>query len=472
MSLAYFTSRHRYWASWNRRTRRMSSVLQDTVSAAPAPARRPPALRPPLRAYLFPENMGPKITWGQNGALRTAASGEPRSPLSPAPYLYLPPARIRGSIVPVSAPSSMPERVAVPVTAPTPVPQGGTCTYPPARAPGLPRTWICPRGRLGEPGWTPGTVRQFMADCRPEPARAEPVGPISQSEEASPPRAAALANRERVCTAARKRCPIGAKGAKFFIFLCPPAPSPGPQRPMADGPAPGLWPRLHGLVQPLGSGLASGSANGSAPAPPPLRLRPSAGRLPGNGIGMGTGNGIGMGTGSGPTMGGWRDMSAEVRPRGRAERGSRPGRRPGALAWPRRCPAASPQELEDHYSPSRWSPRLDRDTIIDAHLAVTAAGGDRGSGTGAALRATAPCSTASPPQEPSGPGPAGRPCCTCPTATGTARSWTSTFPRTLLKVSGGVAGTGAGRVDTRLTPRCAAQPSRRWSTSTADTGSA
>ncbi|NWY68228.1 KFA formamidase, partial [Erithacus rubecula] len=35
------------------------------------------------------------------------------------------------------------------------------------------------------------------------------------------------------------------------------------------------------------------------------------------------------------------------------------------------------QALEDHYSPSRWSPRLDRDTIIDAHLAVTAAGAER-----------------------------------------------------------------------------------------------
>ncbi|NXH86656.1 KFA formamidase, partial [Edolisoma coerulescens] len=43
-----------------------------------------------------------------------------------------------------------------------------------------------------------------------------------------------------------------------------------------------------------------------------------------------------------------------------------------------RSPAASPQALEDQYSPSRWSPRLDRDTIIDAHLAVTAAGGERG----------------------------------------------------------------------------------------------
>ncbi|NXM08923.1 KFA formamidase, partial [Tyrannus savana] len=54
------------------------------------------------------------------------------------------------------------------------------------------------------------------------------------------------------------------------------------------------------------------------------------------------------------------------------------------------------QALEDQYSPSRWSPRLDRDTIIDAHLAVTAAGEERGApGVGAALGVTAPCPTAS-----------------------------------------------------------------------------
>ncbi|XP_077044420.1 kynurenine formamidase isoform X1 [Agelaius phoeniceus] len=52
-------------------------------------------------------------------------------------------------------------------------------------------------------------------------------------------------------------------------------------------------------------------------------------------------------------MGGWRDMSAEA--------------------------------LEDHYSPSRWSPRLDRDTIIDAHLAVTAAGTERARASGQTL---------------------------------------------------------------------------------------
>lgn len=89
-------------------------------------------------------------------------------------------------------------------------------------------------------------------------------------------------------------------------------------------------------------------------------------------------------------MAGWRDMSMEVGPRGRArgwaERGSRPSGGIWAFAWtppprrrcPRRSPVASPQALEDQYSPSRWSPRLDRDTIIDAHLAVTAAGGERG----------------------------------------------------------------------------------------------
>ncbi|XP_074411255.1 kynurenine formamidase isoform X5 [Zonotrichia albicollis] len=107
------------------------------------------------------------------------------------------------------------------------------------------------------------------------------------------------------------------------------------------------------------------------PAHSPLRPRPSAGRRPDSGTGTGTGDGTGIGTGSftgngtrigtdtgsdtgsGPTMGGWRDMSAEA--------------------------------LEDHYSPSRWSPRLDRDTIIDAHLAVTAAGTERARASGQAL---------------------------------------------------------------------------------------
>ncbi|NWR67793.1 KFA formamidase, partial [Bucorvus abyssinicus] len=42
-----------------------------------------------------------------------------------------------------------------------------------------------------------------------------------------------------------------------------------------------------------------------------------------------------------------------------------------------RSPAACPQALEDQYSPSRWSPRLDRDTVVQAHLAATAAGTQR-----------------------------------------------------------------------------------------------
>ncbi|NXA04100.1 KFA formamidase, partial [Sapayoa aenigma] len=40
-------------------------------------------------------------------------------------------------------------------------------------------------------------------------------------------------------------------------------------------------------------------------------------------------------------------------------------------------PSASPQALEDQYSPSRWAPRLHRDTIVDTHLSVTAAGTER-----------------------------------------------------------------------------------------------
>ncbi|XP_069655612.1 kynurenine formamidase isoform X2 [Haliaeetus albicilla] len=67
------------------------------------------------------------------------------------------------------------------------------------------------------------------------------------------------------------------------------------------------------------------------------------GRRDGRGTGIGIGIGIGIGTGR--SMGGWRDMPAEA--------------------------------LEEQYSPSRWSPRLGRDTIIQAHLAVTAAGTQR-----------------------------------------------------------------------------------------------
>uniref|UniRef100_A0A8C3EK88 Kynurenine formamidase n=1 Tax=Corvus moneduloides TaxID=1196302 RepID=A0A8C3EK88_CORMO len=44
---------------------------------------------------------------------------------------------------------------------------------------------------------------------------------------------------------------------------------------------------------------------------------------------------------------------------------------PSAGAAP--CPVASPQALEDQYSPSRWSPRLDRDTIIGTERARASA---------------------------------------------------------------------------------------------------
>ncbi|XP_071620791.1 kynurenine formamidase isoform X3 [Heliangelus exortis] len=52
--------------------------------------------------------------------------------------------------------------------------------------------------------------------------------------------------------------------------------------------------------------------------------------------------GVKTGAGPGGSAGQWRDMSA--------------------------------QALEDQYSPSRWSPRLDPDTIIEAHIAAAAAG--------------------------------------------------------------------------------------------------
>ncbi|XP_042658709.1 kynurenine formamidase isoform X3 [Tyto alba] len=55
-----------------------------------------------------------------------------------------------------------------------------------------------------------------------------------------------------------------------------------------------------------------------------------------------TGTGTGTGTEPGRSMCGWRDMPAEA--------------------------------LEHQYSPSRWSPRLGTDTVIQAHIAATAAG--------------------------------------------------------------------------------------------------
>ncbi|XP_055650024.1 kynurenine formamidase isoform X3 [Falco peregrinus] len=78
--------------------------------------------------------------------------------------------------------------------------------------------------------------------------------------------------------------------------------------------------------------LAPGAANGSRAA------RGSRG-------GIGIGVGVAIGIGPGRSMGGWRDMPAEA--------------------------------LEEQYSPSRWSPRLGTDAVIQAHLAATAAGTQR-----------------------------------------------------------------------------------------------
>lgn len=137
MSLAYFTSRHRYCASWNRRTRRMSSVLQETAVSAP----RPPARsRPPhpRRAYLFPENMGPKITWGQT----TGVSGREHSPAG-AP---------RGQ---PGAPAWPPP----PRPAPRPAPGRPRWLRQPRQPP--PRCGLTLRGpaQPGHPGPVPGSAR-------------------------------------------------------------------------------------------------------------------------------------------------------------------------------------------------------------------------------------------------------------------------------------------------------------------------
>ncbi|XP_065708556.1 kynurenine formamidase isoform X1 [Patagioenas fasciata] len=75
-------------------------------------------------------------------------------------------------------------------------------------------------------------------------------------------------------------------------------------------------------------------------------------------------------------MGGWRDMPAEVGP-------GAGGCASPAAARRSRC---RPQALEEQYSPSRWSPRLGSDAVIQAHMAATAAGTRRArAGTQTAL---------------------------------------------------------------------------------------
>ncbi|XP_074411252.1 kynurenine formamidase isoform X2 [Zonotrichia albicollis] len=156
-----------------------------------------------------------------------------------------------------------------------------------------------------------------MADCRPEPARAEPTGPVSQSEEASPTGAAALANRERVWAAARQACPMGVMGAKIFIFLCPQAPPSRPRStngtrprrralasPPRSGPAPRLGPRLRDsqweptLPPTLRSGPAPRRAGGRIAG-----LGPGPGTAPGSGPGASPGTGPGSGQTPGATPG-------------------------------------------------------------------------------------------------------------------------------------------------------------------------
>ncbi|KAM6297471.1 kynurenine formamidase [Aegotheles albertisi] len=81
---------------------------------------------------------------------------------------------------------------------------------------------------------------------------------------------------------------------------------------------------------------------------------------------------MGMGPGPGRSARPWRDLPAQVGPAGRG------ARVPGAAAPVRTVqPRARPQELEDQYSPSRWSPRMSPDTVIEAHIAATAAGTHR-----------------------------------------------------------------------------------------------
>lgn len=127
-----------------------------------------PSTSHPAPPYLFPENMGPKITWRQSHTVsdevpdrhRLAAAlqpppgparpprrpAQPRHRTIPRPSPPLPVPRSPGTRHPLAADP------APPIPAP-PAPSG----------PAPPGTWICPRGRLGEPGCTPGTVRQLMA---------------------------------------------------------------------------------------------------------------------------------------------------------------------------------------------------------------------------------------------------------------------------------------------------------------------
>lgn len=127
-----------------------------------------PSTSHPAPPYLFPENMGPKITWRQSHTVSDEVPDRHR----PAAALQPPPGPAR----PPRRPAQPRHRTIPRPGPPLPVPRSPGTRHPlaadpapPIPAPPAPSgpaptgTWICPRGRLGEPGCTPGTVRQLMA---------------------------------------------------------------------------------------------------------------------------------------------------------------------------------------------------------------------------------------------------------------------------------------------------------------------
>lgn len=168
----------------------MSSVLQETAVSGPRP---PPCPPPPPSAPSLPfpgehgseDHLGaePRGSAGENTAGHGHYAGSsgalarpPPCPAQPSPVRHpawrrLSPATALGATAPrpglarphdphqpghAISPHSPGARAA-------PLGAGPTALAAAPGRPARPGTWICPRGRLGEPGWTPGTVRQFMA---------------------------------------------------------------------------------------------------------------------------------------------------------------------------------------------------------------------------------------------------------------------------------------------------------------------
>lgn len=181
MSLAYFTNRHRYWASWNRRTRRMSSVLQETPSAGPSPLPVPPATpHLPLPGehgaedHLGAEQRG---SAGASTARRGHRAGSPRYRPSPGMALGalapLPPAELARP--PDPRPSRPPARPGSPSRdRPRPVSPcvslGRDGTGPAPRPPPGPAHRSLPL----RPRYRPGPAQPRP---RPAPGRAQSVCP-------------------------------------------------------------------------------------------------------------------------------------------------------------------------------------------------------------------------------------------------------------------------------------------------------